>query len=199
MKENREIRKCVSVCQSCWAFCLFISGLLYFQSSPKNTVRLHRCWWLYLGDNFWMLMTEFRSSFGCWCPTLMLKDRVCWWQKLPKPLPTSQICRQHMSSPTSITNSDVALQFTWSNYWSQLVLHVPFNLASSNRTCKSPTPRVPNSDTKLGLLKWGNRCSGTSSFGTEVTSISTCGLRHLMLTSASCKMITCAEVNLCRS
>ena len=55
---------------------------------------------------------------------------------------------------------------------------------------------------------------GTSNFGTAVTSEPSCGLRHLMLTSAPsliemltsapCERITCAEVNeifqnLCRS
>ena len=39
---------------------------------------------------------------------LMLKDRGCWWQNRPKPSPTSQSCRQHISSPTSVTNIDVA-------------------------------------------------------------------------------------------
>ena len=31
----------------------------------------------------------------------------------------------------------------------QLVFRVPMNLASSNRTCKSPTPRVSDTNTKL--------------------------------------------------
>ena len=39
----------------------------------------------------------------------MLRDRGCWWQNRPKPSPTSQSCRQHISSPTSVTNIDVAL------------------------------------------------------------------------------------------
>ena len=47
-------------------------------------------------------------AFGWWCPTLILKDRGCWWQKRPKPSPTSQSCNQHISSPTSVTNVDVA-------------------------------------------------------------------------------------------
>ena len=43
------------------------------------------------GDRISILMT----SFGCWCPTLMLKYRGCWWRKRPKPSPTSQSCRRH--------------------------------------------------------------------------------------------------------
>ena len=53
-------------------------------------------WWQFLdvSDRISILVT----SFGCWCPTLMLKDRGCWWQKqaktvLAKPSPTSQSCR----------------------------------------------------------------------------------------------------------
>ena len=46
-------------------------------------------------------------SFGCWCPTLMLKDRWCRWKQRPKPSPITQSCRQHISSPTSVTNIDV--------------------------------------------------------------------------------------------
>ena len=45
-----------------------------------------------------------------WCPTLMFKDRECWWQKLPKPSPTSQSCHQLISSPTSVPNIDVTFQ-----------------------------------------------------------------------------------------
>ena len=70
--------------------------------------RLHRCWWLYLGDND--LSTRILilvTFFGCWCPTLMLKDRGYWWQKRQKPSSTSQSCRQHISSATSVTNIDV--------------------------------------------------------------------------------------------
>ena len=48
------------------------------------------------------------TSLGCWCPTLILKDRVCWWQKQTKPSPTSQSYRQRISSPTSVTIVDVA-------------------------------------------------------------------------------------------
>ena len=34
----------------------------------------------------------------------MLKDRGCWCKKRQKPSPISQSCRQHISSPTSVTN-----------------------------------------------------------------------------------------------
>ena len=48
------------------------------------------------------------TSFGGLCLTLVLKDRGCWWQKRVKPSPISQTCLQHISSPTSVTNIDVA-------------------------------------------------------------------------------------------
>ena len=48
------------------------------------------------------------TSFECWCPTLMLRDRGCWLPNSPKPSATSKNCHQHISSPTSITNIDVA-------------------------------------------------------------------------------------------
>ena len=68
-------------------------------------------WWQFsgVGDRISILVT----SFGCWCPTLMLKDRGCWWHNQPKPLPTSQSCRQHISSPTSVANIDVVANKLW--------------------------------------------------------------------------------------
>jgi len=43
-----------------------------------------RCWRLFLsynqvGDRIKILVT----SFGCWCPALMLRYRGCWWPILP--------------------------------------------------------------------------------------------------------------------
>ena len=38
----------------------------------------------------------------------MFKDKECWQQKRLKPSPTSQSCRQHISSATYATNIDVA-------------------------------------------------------------------------------------------
>ena len=69
-------------------------------------VTIFGCWWQFsgVGDSITILVT----SFGCWCPTIMLIDRGCWWQNRPKPSPTSQSCRQHISSPTSVANIDVA-------------------------------------------------------------------------------------------
>ena len=67
------------------------------------------CWWLYVGDNLWVLVKEFRQwwrSFGCWCPTLILTDRAYWWRKQRRP--SSKLQSQHIPSPTSITNIDVA-------------------------------------------------------------------------------------------
>ena len=66
---------------------------------------LHRC--SGVGDNFSILV----KSFWCWYPTLKLKDRGCWWQNRPKP--SSQSCRQHISSPTSVANIDVAKVYCW--------------------------------------------------------------------------------------
>ena len=60
---------------------------------------------MHVGDRISILVT----SFGCWCPTLMFKDRGCWRQKQPKPSPTSQSCHKHISSPTSVTKIDVAV------------------------------------------------------------------------------------------
>ena len=76
------------------------------------------CWWqllsdeklsgirsVCLDDRFSILAT----SFECWCPKLMFKDRGCWWRKRPKLAPTSQWCRQHILSLTPVTNIDVAV------------------------------------------------------------------------------------------
>ena len=50
------------------------------------------------------------TSFGCWyiLADRNVKNRGFWRQKRPKPSPTSQSCRQHISSPTSVTNIEVA-------------------------------------------------------------------------------------------
>ena len=48
-------------------------------------VTLSRCQFLDVSDRKAILVT----SFGCWCPTLMFKDRGYWLQKRPKPSPTS--------------------------------------------------------------------------------------------------------------
>ena len=44
-------------------------------------------WWQFknVGDRFKILVTSFR----CWCPTLMLRNRGWWWPKRPKPSLTS--------------------------------------------------------------------------------------------------------------
>ena len=69
------------------------------------------CWWLFSDVGYRILILV--TSFGCWCPTLMLKDRRCcvWWQNRPKPSPTSQSRRQHISSPTFVTNINVTAFF----------------------------------------------------------------------------------------
>ena len=67
------------------------------------------CWWQFsgFGDRISILVT----SFGCWCPTLILKDTEYWWQNRPKPSPTSQSRREYISSPTSVANIDVAVWY----------------------------------------------------------------------------------------
>ena len=82
-------------------FCLYITE----SESLSYSDFLLIVWTGYIdvGGKFWMLVTEFR-----YCPTLMIKDRGCWWQKWRKPSPIFQSCRQHITSPTSVTNIDVA-------------------------------------------------------------------------------------------
>ena len=72
-------------------------------------VTLSRWQFLDVSDRIWILVT----IFECWCPTLILKDRECWWQKRSKLSPTSQSCHSHISSPTSVTNIDVADWYGW--------------------------------------------------------------------------------------
>ena len=93
-------------------------------------------WWQFLNvsDRISILAT----IFGCWCPTPMLKDRGCWWQKRPKPSPAYQKYRQHISSPASVTNIDVAnlmlcfrLMWTitelWIHIWA-IVKYKPYDM-----------------------------------------------------------------------
>ena len=79
----------------------------------------YRCWWQVVNDN-WMLVTL------CWWHLLDVSDRErgCWWRKWPKPSPTSQSCRQHISSPTLATNIDVAKKQLWwkRTYWIQKII-----------------------------------------------------------------------------
>jgi len=81
----------------------------------------HRSWWqVNVGDNFWDVgdfISILVTSFGCKCPTPMQKDRGRWLQKRPKVSPTSQRSRQHISSPTSVTNNDVAKILVDSKIW----------------------------------------------------------------------------------
>ena len=65
-------------------------------------------------------------------------------------------------------------------------------LESSGQLDKDET-KISIPEISYHLYGRGNRCSA------RVTSAPSCGLRHLMLTSAPCKRITCAEHNLCRS
>ena len=72
-------------------------------------------WWQFknVGDKIKILVT----SFGCWCQTQMLRDRGYWWPKWPKPSSTSQNCHQHISSPKSVTNIDVARTIAFEYIW----------------------------------------------------------------------------------
>ena len=91
-------------------FFLNIACMVIFPS------RLHRCWWqvdvgdfvlvtiLDVSDRISILVT----SFGCWCPALMLKDRGCSWQNHLK-IVANKFRLQHLS-PTSVTNIDVAVR-----------------------------------------------------------------------------------------
>ena len=63
----------------------------------KLTDRLQSCWWhCDVGDlefktilECWRQNKDLVTSCECWCPTLVLRDRGCWWPKWPKPSPTS--------------------------------------------------------------------------------------------------------------
>ena len=62
------------------------------------------CWWqnFDIGDILWML-SDANVTF------VMLKDRGYWRRKKPKLWQTSQGCRQHILSPTSVTNIDIVI------------------------------------------------------------------------------------------
>ena len=77
------------------------------KSSPISRCQHHYCH-CYPYNN--LLATKMLVTLFWWqlfyrysCPTLMLKNRGCCWQKRPSK-PTSQSCQQHISSPTSVTN-----------------------------------------------------------------------------------------------
>ena len=72
-------------------------------------------WWQFLDVS--ISISILMTSFGCWCRSLTLKDRGCWRQKRPKPSLTSQSCRKHISSLTSVTNIDVALYILDKPQW----------------------------------------------------------------------------------
>ena len=74
------------------------------------------CWWQFsgVGDKIPILVT----LFACWCLMHIIcsiydaneiydaKEIECWRRKRQKLSPTSQSCRQHISSLTSVTNID---------------------------------------------------------------------------------------------
>ena len=111
-----NISKSFDICRIRYSLCTNIPHLI-----PNITLAndfLKACAYIAVHGE-WMLVTlcwrQFLvavlvTSFGCWCPTLMLKYRGCWWRK-QKQSSTSQSCRQHISSPTSVTNIDVASFF----------------------------------------------------------------------------------------
>ena len=70
-----------SECFEKWKLVQNHSNFSILNSTNKIT-RLRRCrWQVGVGDRISILVT----SFECWCPTPMLKDRACWWWKRPKP------------------------------------------------------------------------------------------------------------------
>ena len=87
---------------------------LYYNSHAQNLFWSTHEGYIDVGD--FMLVNIFGcwrisilvTSYGCCCPTLMLKDRGCWWQNRPKLSPTSQSCPQLILSPTSVANVDLA-------------------------------------------------------------------------------------------
>ena len=67
-----------------------------------NRMLVTLCWSFFgVGDSILM----FVIYFGCWCPMLMTKTA--------KLSPTSKSCRKHISSPTFVTNIDVAGIWAW--------------------------------------------------------------------------------------
>ena len=96
----------------------FFLVVLHFKVQ-SHFIWLQSCWWLTVGDNFRMLarIKILVTSLGCWCPTLVLRYRGCWWPKRLKPSPTSENCHQHISSPTSVTSIDVAKAIL---YWGHI-------------------------------------------------------------------------------
>ena len=80
----------------------------------------YSCWQFQnVGDRIKILVT----SYECWCPTLMLRDRGCWWPERPKLSPTSSNCPQHIFSPTSVTNINVALDICHQHRIKRLMEH----------------------------------------------------------------------------
>ena len=69
--------------QSCLIFVNFPG---YSHVGDILMLMTYSCWqFKNVGDRIKILMTSFR----CWCRTLMLNDRGCWWAKWLKPSPTS--------------------------------------------------------------------------------------------------------------
>ena len=62
-----------------YQFRLLCNGFFIYWQAFHWLERLHRCRrQVDIGDFILVI-------FECWCPTLMLKDRWCWWQKRPRP------------------------------------------------------------------------------------------------------------------
>ena len=84
-------------------------------------------WWQFLGvnDRISILVT----SFGCWCSTLMLKYRGCWWQKT-----AGTITNISKLSPTHfVTNIDVAGHRLWSKVRSRTFDHDGLNIINFSK------------------------------------------------------------------
>ena len=155
---------------------------------------LHRCWWQYtvVDDG----ISIFVTSFGCWWPTLLFKNRGCWWRKRPKPSPTKW-------SPTQFV-SNIHHQFTvmlltilcwWLNDGNNFRMSVPDVNVKRKRISKmSPSYFVSNIHHQHRcILKWIHmQCNGY-----EVTAWSPCWnvtcsceipLETMML---FCKLVLC--------
>ena len=110
-------------------------------------------WWQFfdVSDIISILVTP----FGCWCPTLMFKDRGSWWKKRIKLSPTSQSCPQHILSPTSVTNIDVAKN----NNLSIFIAHCKSSYFHNENIYTVYLKSVPTEFVSSSDDNWRNICS----------------------------------------
>ena len=82
---------------------------------------------LSVGDGISILKTP----FGCWCLTLKINDRGCWWQKGQNYHQLLNTFRQHISFPTFVTNIDVDRSL---DPFASLMQHHPYGLTVQMKT-----------------------------------------------------------------